>query len=322
MIAALFHAMRLLMLARPSSDVTMQPATARFSSRVQAVFYGELELRAGWRLTIFVAIAAGLMAVKAVLFRTLPLGTDQALLYLVDKILKFAVFLLVSCTMARIEGRTIGDYGLPWKSMFGHQFWKGAIIAFLCLTAFLAASRFAGVFRFGQIALHGTQIWKWGGGYAFGFIVVALEEEFHYRGYALYTLTHGIGFWPAAVVLSAIFGFSHLGNSGENWLGVLNASAGGVLFCLLLRRSGNLWMPIGVHASWDWTQTYFYGIPDSGRSLPGHLLNGNFVGPRWLTGGTVGPEGSVLFTLLLVLFCLGISVWPATRTSLQRARSV
>jgi hypothetical protein len=51
-----------------------------------------------------------------------------------------------------------------------------------------------------------------------------------------------MGFWPAAVLLSAIFGYSHLGNSGENWLGVFNASMGGLLFCLLLRRSGNLWI--------------------------------------------------------------------------------
>ena len=140
-----------------------------------------------------------------------------------------------------------------------------------------------------------------------GFVVVALEEEFHYRGYQLSTLTKGIGFWPAAIVLSAVFGFSHLGNSGENWLGIFNASAGGLLFCLLLRRSGDLWMPIGFHASWDWTQTYFYGVPDSGHVLPGHLLAGNFFGPRWLTGGTVGPEGSVLLTLLVILFWLGIS---------------
>jgi len=258
---------------------------------------------------IFVVIVASLMTAKTALIRVLPHGSDQALTYLADKILKFGVFLLASYIMARIEARTVADYGLPWREMFGRRFWRGTLIAFLGLTGFLTVSRFAGVFHFGGIALHGGEIWKWGALYAFGFIVVALEEEFHYRGYALYTLTHGMGFWPAAVLLSAIFGYSHLSNSGENWLGVFNASAGGLLFCLLLRRSGNLWMPIGFHASWDWTQTYLYGVPDSGHTLPGHLLNGNFLGPRWLTGGTVGPEGSVLLTLLLALFWLCVSGW-------------
>jgi membrane protease YdiL (CAAX protease family) len=269
---------------------------------------------------IFVVIVAGLMVAKAVLIRMLPHGSDQAANYLMDKILKFAIFLFASWIMARIEARTIADYGLPWREVFGHRFWKGAVLAFACLAGFLTVLRVAGIFRFGEIELHGGQIWKWGGLYAVGFIIVALEEEFHYRGYGLYTLTQGIGFWPAAILTSAIFGYSHLGNSGENWLGVFNAGAGGLLFCLLLRRSGNLWMPIGFHASWDWTQTYLYGIPDSGHVLPGHLFNGSFLGPRWLTGGTVGPEGSVLLTLLLVLFWLLVSAWlrkthyPAQRT--------
>jgi hypothetical protein len=258
---------------------------------------------------IFVVIVAGLMLVKALLIRMLPQGTDHAAAYLVDKILKFGAFLLATWVMAKIEARTIGDYGLPGRKIFGRQFWKGAVMAFLGLAGFLTTLRVAGVFRFGEIALHSNETWKWGAIYGFGFMIVALEEEFHYRGYGLYTLTQGIGFWPAAILLSAIFGYSHLGNSGEDWLGIFNASAGGLLFCLLLRRSGDLWMPIGFHASWDWTQTYFYGVPDSGHTLQRHLFNGNFFGPRWLTGGTVGPEGSVLLTLLLVLFWLCVSAW-------------
>jgi membrane protease YdiL (CAAX protease family) len=247
------------------------------------------------------------MFAKAALLRKLPHNSDPVVGYLIDKIMKFGVILLASWIMAKIEARTIADYGLPWRKIFGHRFWEGVAMAFVGLTGFLTLSHFAGVFRFGEITQRGTEIWKWGALYGFGFIIVALEEEFHYRGYGLSTLTKGIGFWPAAIASSAVFGYSHLANSGENWLGAFNASAGGLLFCLLLRRSGDLWMPIGFHASWDWTQTYFYGVPDSGHVLPGHLFSGNFFGPRWLTGGTVGPEGSVLLTLLLILFWLGVS---------------
>lgn len=273
------------------------------------MFYGPFELRVGWRLLIFAVIVLALMFAKAALIRRLPHSSDQAVSYLLDKILKFAIFLLASWIMAKIEARTIADYGLPWRNMFGLRFWKGAAMAFLGLTGFLTLVRFAGFFRFGEIALRTNETWKWGALYGVGFIIVALEEEFHYRGYGLSTLTKRIGFWPAAIASSTAFGFSHLGNSGENWLGIFNASAGGLLFCLLLQRSGDLWMPIGFHASWDWTQTYFYGVPDSGQTLPGHLFSGNFFGPLWLTGGTVGPEGSVLLTFLVVLFWLGISAW-------------
>jgi membrane protease YdiL (CAAX protease family) len=254
-------------------------------------------------------IVVALMLVKTALLRRLPHSSDQAVSYLVDKIMKFTALLLASWAMAKIEARTIADYGLPWKRALGRRFWEGSALAFLGLTAFLTLLRFAGVFRFGTMALRGVEIWKWGALYGFGFIIVALEEEFRYRGYALYTLTSGIGFWPAAFALSAVFAYSHAGNAGENWLGLFNAGAGGLLFCFLLRKSGDLWMPIGFHASWDWTQTYFYGVPDSGHRLPGHLWNGNFFGPQWLSGGAVGPEGSLLLTLLMILFWLGISAW-------------
>jgi hypothetical protein len=154
-----------------------------FSRRLRGLFYGPSELRAGWRFLIFAAIVMSLLAVKTVFIRLLPHGTNQATTYLVDKTLKFAVFLLASWIMAKVEARTIADYGLPRRKMFGQQFWQGAVLAFVCLTGFLIALRIAGLFRFGEISLHGLAIWKWAALYSIGFIIAALEEEFHYRGY-------------------------------------------------------------------------------------------------------------------------------------------
>ncbi len=102
---------------------------------------------------------------------------------------------------------------------------------------------------------------------------------------------------------------SHHGNSGEDWIGLFNAGAFGLLACLLLRRTGNLWMPIGLHMAFDWGETYFYGVADSGQTLPGHLLNSSSSGPAWLSGGTVGPEGSLLCTLLIVVVGLCCAAW-------------
>jgi hypothetical protein len=55
--------------------------------------------------------------------------------------------------------------------------------------------------------------------------------------------------------------------------------------------------------SWDWGESFLYSVPDSGGVAPGHLLHSSLQGPRWLTGGSVGPEGSVfLFVLLAVMW--------------------
>src|SRR5215471_4639382 len=149
-------------------------ATAGSSSRLHNLFFGPSELRVGWRLLIFVVIVAGLMVVKAAVMGALPHFSDAAFTYLADKILKFAVFLLATWIMAKIEVRTISDYGLPWGKMFGRQFWQGVVAAFIGLAGFLAMLRVAGLFHFGGIALHGIEVWKWGALYGFGFIVVAL----------------------------------------------------------------------------------------------------------------------------------------------------
>ena len=68
-------------------------------------------------------------------------------------------------------------------------------------------------------------------------------------------------------------------------------------------------MAIGFHASWDWGETYFYGVPDSGEVASGHLLNASFSGPSWLTGGSVGPEGSWLCILLILLLGCIFAAW-------------
>jgi membrane protease YdiL (CAAX protease family) len=169
--------------------------------------------------------------------------------------------------------------------------------------------RLAGVFSFGAIGLHGFEAWKdamvWGA----VFLFVGFFEEFFFRGYPLFTLTTGMTFWPSAILLSALFGLLHHSNPNESWVGALEAGTTGLLFCFMLRRTGNLWMPIGFHAAWDWGETYFYGVPNSGYAFKGRLFNPTFSGPDWLTGGSAGPEGSWLCIALLVILWIISSLW-------------
>lgn len=274
---------------------------SRSSVVPRRVFYNARELRAGWRLFIFLAIVSALLAVNNVAVRRLPHIGNGTAMYLFRETMRFFVFVLASWIMGRMEHRTIADYGLPGRNMFRAQFWQGALLGFAAITGLLVALRIAGVFHFAGIALHGAEVWKWGTIWLLIFVLGALREEFRARGYALFTLTTGIGFWPAAILTSLYFGYTHYGNVGEDWVGLFNAGAFGLLMCLLLRRTGNLWMPIGLHTAFNWGETYFYGVADSGQVRSGHLLNSTSAGPAWLSGGTVGPEGSLLCTLMIVL---------------------
>lgn len=281
---------------------------------LRRILYGPSELRAGWRLLLFVAIIVVLTVSANLAIRRLsPPGVDRDAQFLIREGEDFLIFLLASWIMGRIESRTIADYGLPWRRMFRSQFWQGAVIGFASISFLLVVMRATGVFHYGGLALHGADVAKWAVIYVLVFLLVALREEFRARGYALFTLAKGIGFWPAAVLSSAYFGYSHIGNSGEDWIGLFNAGAFGLLLCFLLRRTGNLWLPIGFHLAFDWGETYFYGVPDSGTVAPDHLLNASYSGPAWLSGGSVGPEGSLLCTALIVVVWILCARWLRAR---------
>jgi membrane protease YdiL (CAAX protease family) len=121
-------------------------------------------------------------------------------------------------------------------------------------------------------------------------------------------------FWQAAWVTSVGFGFIHTFNNGENWIGVLAASAIGLVFCVSVRLTGSAWWAIGCHASWDWAESYFYGTADSGFAARGHLLSSTPVGSTLLSGGADGPEGSVLvFPIMVLLLAALVLFYGRTR---------
>ena len=114
------------------------------------------------------------------------------------------------------------------------------------------------------------------------------------------THANALGFWTAAVILSFFFGYGHRTNPGESPLGLLSAGVAGFLFCFSLWRTGSLWWAIGFHASWDWAQSFLYGVADSGLTSQGRLYATHVVGAPYLSGGLTGPEGS-LFLLPVML---------------------
>jgi hypothetical protein len=284
----------------------------------KSIFLREDGLRSGWRLAIFVLIftplatllALGLLAAGAPMPSAAML--TPAMLF-TQEIPSILATLVAAMAMSRIESRPFASYGLPLRPAFGGLFWRGALWGLVMIVATVLAIAGAGGFSFGGIALHGSSLLWHTLLWAIAFCTVGLWEEFFYRGYGLATLADGIGFWPAASVMSAIFGAIHLGNHGEDWTGVPEIFLISMFFCLTLRRTGSLWFAVGLHAAWDFGQTFIFSAPDSGTVSPGTLLRSTFHGPVWLTGGAVGPEGSVIGVLAVALAMLLFArIYPAT----------
>jgi membrane protease YdiL (CAAX protease family) len=285
-------------------------------SLAKTIFWNDREFRAGWRFLIYLLFVFLIVLVETALSKVLHLpqiavaGVTAASIIVQEGISLLAVFLAAGI-MAMLEDRPLGGYGLPRESAFGARFWQGIGWGLAMITAMIFLIRAFGGYSFGELALRGSAVWGyavlWGG----AFLLVGLFEEFAFRGYTQFTLTTGLGFWPAATLLSAAFGALHLGNRGEDKIGALSVFVIGMFFCLTLWRTGNLWFAVGLHAAFDWGETYLYSVPDSGLVAPGHLLNSSFHGPMWLTGGSVGPEGSAMAFLVVGLAAiLFVFVYP------------
>ncbi len=268
--------------------------------------FGSDGLRSGWGFALYLALVVGLVVFSQKALAPFMHKLNGTLWPdMVGRVVVTLCAVLPAVLVGWLERRPFGVYGLPSQGAFGKKFWYGVIWGFAGLSLLLLAMRGAHVFYFGGAGLHGSRALKFAAFWAVFFLLVGFFEEFLFRGYTLFTLSRGVTFWPAAVALSLVFGGVHLGNKGESWVGALAAAAIGLFFCFTVRRTGTLWFAVGFHASWDWAESYLYGVPDSGTSTNGHLLNPSFHGPVRLTGGSVGPEGSLLvFAVIGILFAV------------------
>jgi CAAX protease family protein len=296
----------------PSSVPDVLPAFTRYT---QTIFVSPKGLRPFWRVLAYFGMreVLYLLLVAAVPYVLNP-DILTVWLILLGEVIFLVAAMVPGLMLAVLENRPFGTYGLPRRGAFGKSFWAGTAWGFGAITLLLLVLYTLGDFDFGSRALHGVRIFNFAIFWGFFFLLVGVAEEFFLRGYAQFTMTQSIGFWPAAIVFSIGFGILHFNNPGESRVGLAGAALIGLFFCLTLRRTGNLWFAVGFHAAWDWGESYFYSVPDSGGTVPRHLMRTTFHGSRWLTGGSVGPEGSVLvFVVIAVLWIAFDRAYPTVK---------
>ncbi|MGA2300308.1 MAG: type II CAAX endopeptidase family protein [Candidatus Acidiferrum sp.] len=294
------------------------PVLSEPPKRRNVVFFGEGGLRSGWRLAIYLLIVGALAAAITLLVVRIfgqPRGVPTVSAMILQELVGFAVVFGAAVVMSRMERHSLGDYGLPAQQLFGGKFWLGSLFGLAEISVLIGLIAAFGGYSFGSFALHGNEILRWGLIHLVLFTFVGFFEEFFFRGYTQFTLGDGIGFWPAAILLSVGFGAVHLGNPGEGWVGAASVVLVGLFFCFTLRRTGNLWYAVGLHASFDWGETFLYSVPNSGVVMQGHLSNALLHGPKWLTGASVGPEGSVFcFVTMGLQFLVVMWLFPKRET--------
>lgn len=143
-------------------------------------------------------------------------------------------------------------------------------------------------------------------------IFPAVNEEIIFRGILFRWIEEWGGSWVALLLTSLFFGAAHLANPNASWIAAVGiAFEAGVMLGAAYMLTRSLWLPMGIHAAWNFTQGEIYDIPVSGTPVHG-LLVARLSGPPLLTGNGFGLEASLIAIIVATLFGLWL-LWLAIR---------
>jgi len=255
------------------------------------------QLRAGWRLLIWLLIAVGIQVLIGIVARLLHLGNEGAFLdpkrlILGDWVAMFLPAIIATLVMMRIERRTLGDYYIPVRGLLGKSLWVGALWGIAAVSLLMGLIASAGGYRIAGVALD-EHVAYWVLLWLAAAASIGIVEEIAFRGYMLRTLADGIGFWPAACVLSFLFGALHyFAKPHERWEDFASTGLLALFLSLTIARTGSLAWAIGWHFGFDWGAIWLWSGRNAGEYAPGRLFQTAWPAGDRVTGGRLGPEAS------------------------------
>ncbi len=224
--------------------------------------------------------------------------------------LPIALYILLELTMIavalltwKILRRKWADMGLQgFRTRFPREGGTGMALGIVCCTAIFVILLLSGSAVVTSGPLLPSPAWLW---WILVFVLVGIGEEVMYRGLVMSALRQTNNVFLILIVPSVVFGLIHLNNPGVTLLSILNIILFGIAFSWMYYRSGNLWMCIGYHITWNFFQACVYGMPVSGVTHIESILITEYPTANLLNGGAFGIEGGLLttaFCLVLVAF--------------------
>ena len=138
-------------------------------------------------------------------------------------------------------------------------------------------------------------------------VLVAVAEEFMFRGYILANLVESVNKYAALFISAVLFMLAHATNPGVSWLALVNIFLAGLILGVNYIYTGNLWYAIFFHFMWNYLQGPILGYKVSGLSFQS-LIQQEMNGSELVTGGSFGLEGSIIATVFLILFTILLAI--------------
>lgn len=234
---------------------------------------------------IFIAIAFAVVAIPFNLY-----VTERWLKKLGALLLTAVIFIAYAGYVKLIERRPVTELSKP-RAL--RELAAGLLLGALLLSLTIGVLAVLGAYQ-----VSGSNGWAPVIAIVPAFILAAVLEEVVMRGVVFRILEQWLGSWIALACSAAMFGLLHLLNHGTT---LLNAGAimleAGVMLTAAYMLTRRLWLCIGIHFAWNFTQGGIFSGAVSGGVAPG-LLQARVVGPQWLTGGAFGVEASVVALVL------------------------
>lgn len=143
-------------------------------------------------------------------------------------------------------------------------------------------------------------------------IMAAVLEELLFRGILFRWIEEFAGSWAALIVTAVLFGLAHRANPNATWFSSFAiAMEAGILLGGAYMLTRSLWMPMGLHAAWNFTQGYIFDVPVSGQPQQG-MVTAKLSGPVLLSGGQFGLEASII-AVVIASACGCWLVWLAVQ---------
>lgn len=264
-----------------------------------------------WRSALFVVLGAVLYLLIVPLLYGLTAEWRKELSWpLRSGVLTLAFLLLTWLLLAVLDRRSFRTLGLWFYGGWGREFATGFAVGLVLMGSVVLALAAAGAVTYHAFApepFSGVLAW------ALILLLAATWEEITFRGYGMQRLIEAVGEPGGVLAFSALFALVHMSNPGYTTLSAVNTFLAGILLSLAYLKTRGLWLPIALHWSWNFLQGQIFSLPISGFHFAPRLFQTEVSGPAWLSGGSYGPEGSIVLTVVCVLAIL----WLATTQSIS-----
>jgi membrane protease YdiL (CAAX protease family) len=253
----------------------------------------------GWALLQFPLIRIVLFA--CLLLAAIMLAQSPAIVGIaphsaaaaIFSLLVVALSVVLYCVLVRlIECRQVAEFA---EAHSARDFGSGMLIGTLLFAVTMVVLILLGM---ANIGVNGN--WSALAQMFAGALIAAVLEELLLRGVLFRIVEESLGSWIALSLSALVFGALHAFNPGATLASTMAiALEAGVLLAAAYMYTRTLWMPIGLHLGWNFTEGGIFGASVSGGKSQGWLVT-DLHGPDLLTGGAFGPEASII----AVLACL------------------